>query len=143
MHDMPSIMRAILDGYALPLRGDHGIGHWARVLENGHRVAKLNGGDCEIISLFSVFHDGRRINEFRDNDHGLRGGELARLSGEGAPKECRSKDGEKRGAIGVEEDGHDLTYAAPRRRRDAGSLTAPQSRRRLAFLKAAGTGLSV
>ena len=77
-HDLPAILRAILDGYALPLNGYHGLVHWARVLENGLRIADLNGGDREIITLFAIFHDSRRINEHRDHDHGLRGAELAR-----------------------------------------------------------------
>ena len=77
MHDYPAIMRAILDGYALPVRGDHGVVHWARVLENGLRVAESTGGDLEVVRLFALFHDSRRINEYRDDGHGLRGGEFA------------------------------------------------------------------
>src|SRR5688572_30802658 len=71
-------MRAILDGYALPLYGWHGVVHWARVLENGLRISELNGGDREVITLFAMFHDSRRVNEYQDNDHGLRGAEFAR-----------------------------------------------------------------
>jgi uncharacterized protein len=73
-----AIMRVILDGYALPLRGHHGVVHWARVLENGLRVAELNGADVDVVTLFAMFHDSRRVNEDRDNGHGLRGAELAR-----------------------------------------------------------------
>ena len=76
-HDMPAIMRAILDRYALPLRGYHGVVHWARVLENGLRIADLNGGDRQVVTLFAMFHDSRRVNEHRDHGHGLRGAELA------------------------------------------------------------------
>lgn len=71
-------MRVILDGYALPLRGDHGVVHWARVLENGLRVAEANGADVDVVTLFALFHDSRRVNEHHDPDHGLRGAELAR-----------------------------------------------------------------
>jgi uncharacterized protein len=78
MHDMPAIMRAILEDYALPLHGYHGVIHWARVLENGHRIAELNGADRDVVSLFAIFHDSRRVNERRDDDHGLRGAELAK-----------------------------------------------------------------
>ncbi len=77
-HDLPAIMQAILDGYALSVRGYHGVVHWARVLENGLRIAEQNGGDRNVIALFALFHDSRRINEHRDTGHGLRGGELAR-----------------------------------------------------------------
>lgn len=78
MHDMPAIAAAILHGYALPRWCDHGVAHWARVLENGLRVADSNGADREVIALFALFHDARRVNEHRDPGHGLRGGELAR-----------------------------------------------------------------
>lgn len=78
MHDMPAIMRTILDGYALSLDGYHGVVHWARVLENGLRVAEVNGGDRDVVSLFAIFHDSRRVNERRDDAHGLRGAELAK-----------------------------------------------------------------
>jgi uncharacterized protein len=83
MHDFPAILAAILEGYVLPVRGDHGIVHWARVLENGLRIAQANGADREVVSLFALFHDARRINEDQDDDHGLRGGQFARsLRGE-------------------------------------------------------------
>jgi uncharacterized protein len=77
MHDFPAIMRVILAEYALPVRGDHGVVHWARVMENGLRVAERTGADLEVVRLFALFHDSRRINEYRDDDHGLRGGEFA------------------------------------------------------------------
>jgi uncharacterized protein len=78
LHDMAAIMAKILRAYTLPVRCDHGVVHWARVLENGLRVAETNGADRELIELFALFHDSRRINEFRDDGHGLRGGEFAR-----------------------------------------------------------------
>lgn len=77
-HDMPAIMRAIISGYRLPLLGYHGVIHWARVFENGQRIAELHGADRDVVGLFAVFHDARRINESRDDGHGLRGAELAR-----------------------------------------------------------------
>ncbi|AWM35965.1 hypothetical protein GobsT_62930 [Gemmata obscuriglobus] len=83
MHDWAAITAAVLDGYVLPARGTHGVVHWARVLENGLRIAEANGADREIVTLFALFHDSRRVNENRDDGHGLRGGELARsLRGE-------------------------------------------------------------
>ncbi len=78
MHDYPAIMNAILGEYALPVTGDHGVIHWARVMENGLRIAGSTEADLEVVRLFALFHDSRRINEYRDNEHGLRGGEFAR-----------------------------------------------------------------
>lgn len=78
MHDQAAILAEILRGYTLPVRGFHGVVHWARVLENGLRIADANGADREVVNLFALFHDSRRVNENRDDGHGLRGGELAR-----------------------------------------------------------------
>ena len=33
------IIHEILEDYSLPIHGDHGVSHWARVLENGIRLA--------------------------------------------------------------------------------------------------------
>lgn len=83
MHDWAAITGAILDGHALPVRGLHGVAHWARVLENGLRIAEVTGADREVVTLFALFHDARRVSEGRDSGHGQRGGELARsLRGE-------------------------------------------------------------
>jgi uncharacterized protein len=83
MHNYPAILKAILEGFALRARGTHGITHWARVQANGLRIAEANGADREVVILFALFHDSRRVNEGGDRDHGLRGGEFARsLRGE-------------------------------------------------------------
>lgn len=72
------IVRKVLNQYALPVRGRHGVVHWARVLENGLRLAELTGANIQVVTLFALFHDSRRINEHMDEGHGLRGGEFAR-----------------------------------------------------------------
>jgi len=77
-HNFVAITNAILDGYALPWRGTHGVLHWARVWTNGLKVAEVNGADQEIVKLFALFHDSRRVNEYTDPDHGERGGDFAR-----------------------------------------------------------------
>lgn len=77
MHNIPAIIVPILKGYILPARGIHGVVHWARVMENGLRVAEINGAHKDVVALFALFHDSRRINESRDDGHGLRGAELA------------------------------------------------------------------
>jgi uncharacterized protein len=41
--NIPLVLKAVLEDYALPLNGDHGVSHWARVLENGHRLAEETG----------------------------------------------------------------------------------------------------
>jgi uncharacterized protein len=77
-HDYAAILQVILEQYQLPLHGDHGLHHWARVWTNGHAVGSKSGADLEIVSLFALFHDSCRVSEFRDPGHGKRGGDLAR-----------------------------------------------------------------
>ena len=77
-HDEAAIISTVLESYALEPLGYHGVLHWARVLENGLRVADVNGADREVVTLFALFHDARRLNESRDHGHGQRGGDFAR-----------------------------------------------------------------
>ena len=48
--NLKPILQAILEDYALPLGGDHGVAHWARVLENGLRLAEETGANVEVVS---------------------------------------------------------------------------------------------
>jgi len=77
-HDPAALLRVILSEYPLRVRGDHGVVHWARVLENGLAVAEESGADRDVVMLFALFHDSRRLNEWDDEGHGLRGAVLAR-----------------------------------------------------------------
>jgi uncharacterized protein len=67
----------VLASYRLPLAGIHGPAHWARVLENGRRLAPVTGADIAVVELFALFHDSQRGNENLDPGHGARGGQLA------------------------------------------------------------------
>lgn len=76
------IIREIVSGSAVPVWGAHGVAHWARVMENGLRLAETTGARTEVVVLFALFHDARRVNESLDPGHGRRGAELAhRLRG--------------------------------------------------------------
>jgi len=75
--DLKQLAHRILEEYALPWCGTHGVGHWARVLRNGLRLAELTGAKVEVVQLFALFHDSRRINEGTDPGHGQRGAEFA------------------------------------------------------------------
>lgn len=75
--NIPLILDAILADYALPWDGSHGVAHWARVLENGRRLAKETGAILAVVELFAVLHDSRRISEGSDPDHGPRAAEFA------------------------------------------------------------------
>lgn len=76
--DLKLVLDAVLKDYILPISGLHGIAHWARVLENGRRLAAANGADLVVVSLFAVLHDSRRVNEGHDPDHGSRAAKFAR-----------------------------------------------------------------
>ena len=71
------IVEAILTDYALSWHGTHGVCHWARVLENGLRLAEVTGANTDVVRLFAIFHDSCRVNECTDFGHGQRGAELA------------------------------------------------------------------
>jgi uncharacterized protein len=76
--NIPMILQVVLEDYALPWDGDHGVAHWARVLENGLRLAEETGAIVEVVRLFAVLHDSRRVNEGTDPGHGPRAAEFAR-----------------------------------------------------------------
>ncbi|MCA9142604.1 MAG: hypothetical protein KDB05_07450 [Planctomycetales bacterium] len=75
--DLRPILAAVLNDYALPLNGDHGVAHWARVLENGMRLTEETGADVVVVQLFAVLHDSRRRNEGTDPQHGPRAAKFA------------------------------------------------------------------
>lgn len=73
------IIEAILAQYRLDPNGLHGLPHWGRVLENGLRLAEVTGADTAVTTLFSVFHDACREDEWKDKNHGARGAALAAM----------------------------------------------------------------
>jgi len=75
----PFLVQTILNTYRLSWKGVHGITHWARVLENGLRLASLTGAEPLVVALFAVFHDSRRTNESHDPGHGRRGAEFGKV----------------------------------------------------------------
>jgi len=72
------LIQAIKRQYALKWQGSHGIRHAARVYTNGLRLAEETGAKVEIVKLFAIFHDSRRLNDGVDEDHGFRGAMLAK-----------------------------------------------------------------
>jgi uncharacterized protein len=71
------LIETILRQYSLSPEGIHGLPHWARVLENGVRLAQQTGARIAVVELFAIFHDARRMNDGWDREHGYRGAELA------------------------------------------------------------------
>jgi uncharacterized protein len=73
-----SLLSAIIEQYTLPLDGPHGLAHWARVLENGRLLALVTGANLQVVELFAVLHDAKRLNERRDPALGRRAAEYVR-----------------------------------------------------------------
>src|SRR5262245_31326729 len=76
--DLGLVLRAAKGRFALDLRGIHGIRHWHRVRENGHRLARHTGANKELVELFAFLHDCCREDDDGDPGHGERAAEFAR-----------------------------------------------------------------
>ncbi|TWT29530.1 HD domain-containing protein [Blastopirellula retiformator] len=76
--ELRPILALVLSSYELSPRGIHGVAHWARVLENGLRVAHETGANKKIVSLFAVLHDSQRESDGHDPLHGPRAADYAR-----------------------------------------------------------------
>jgi uncharacterized protein len=63
--------------FALPWDGVHGAAHWARVRENGLRLAGRTGANPEVVELFALLHDCRRRTDRQDPGHGRRAAQFA------------------------------------------------------------------
>jgi len=66
------LVRIIRAQFPLQWNGIHGAPHWARVRENGLRLAALTGAKPRVIELFALLHDARRRTDGHDPEHGLR-----------------------------------------------------------------------
>lgn len=70
------LIEVVRKGFALSLDGIHGASHWARVRDNGLRLAGLTGANPEVVELFAFLHDSKRLSDGRDPDHGRRAAEF-------------------------------------------------------------------
>lgn len=75
--DVGQVLAAAKARFALDRHGVHGIGHWTRVRENGHRLAHDTGADKELVALFAALHDCCREGDAYDPGHGERAAEFA------------------------------------------------------------------
>jgi uncharacterized protein len=66
------LIQIIRKQFALNWKGLHGAPHWARVRENGLRLAETTGAKTEVVELFAFLHDSRRLNDDSDYEHGKR-----------------------------------------------------------------------
>ena len=71
-YDLPRILEDVLGGFALRHDRNHGVGHWARVMANGHALARQVGANLDVVELFALLHDAKRQVEGVDPEHGAR-----------------------------------------------------------------------
>ena len=64
--------------FSLDLNGVHGLSHWARVRENGLRLAETSGADPLLVELFALLHDSKRHSDLLDRRHGQRSAKFVR-----------------------------------------------------------------
>lgn len=72
------LIEVVRKEFVLSLDGIHGASHWARVCDNGLRLAELTGANPEVVELFAFLHDSKRVNNRIDSDHGRRAAEFIR-----------------------------------------------------------------
>ena len=72
------LLKEVVHQFSLNPRGIHGIEHWIRVYENGHRLAQETGANIRVLAYFAVLHDCQRVSNAGDRDHGLRAARYAR-----------------------------------------------------------------
>jgi uncharacterized protein len=64
--------------FKLEWNGIHGAPHWARVRENGLRLAAITGARNRVVEAFAFVHDSCRVDDNADPEHGLRTADFAR-----------------------------------------------------------------
>ncbi len=67
-----NLIQVIRKQFVLEWNGIHGVPHWARVRENGLRLAEVTGAKRHVIELFAFLHDSRRLHDGSDPQHGKR-----------------------------------------------------------------------
>lgn len=75
---MNELVEAIKAQYKLDWLGTHGWPHWVAVNRVGQQIALHHGLNAQVIQLFAIFHDACRVNEYNDDDHGLRASKLVK-----------------------------------------------------------------
>lgn len=72
------LVELLRSDFALSWQGLHGLAHWQRVRQNGLRLARTTGANVQVVELFALLHDCKRISDRLDPDHGARAAEYAR-----------------------------------------------------------------
>jgi len=73
----PDLWQHVIAQFACGVDSIHGPSHWKRVERNGLFIAERTGAIVDVVTLFALFHDSRRVNEDQDDGHGERGAAFA------------------------------------------------------------------
>ena len=73
------LLACVIDNLVISPSSIHGPKHWQRVEKYGLYLAKKTGANRNVVRLFAIFHDCKRINDGIDKEHGLRGAQFAKL----------------------------------------------------------------
>jgi uncharacterized protein len=74
----PTLINILRQRFTLDWQGFHGSPHWARVRQNGLRLAPLTGANPRVIEYFAFLHDICRDNDDHDPWHGIRAAEFVK-----------------------------------------------------------------
>jgi uncharacterized protein len=74
----PTLINILRQRFTLDWQGFHGSPHWARVRQNGFRLAPLTGANPRVIEYFAFLHDICRDNDDHDPWHGVRAAEFVK-----------------------------------------------------------------
>lgn len=76
MIDYPAIWKEVIAQFFDDNpRSVHGPSHWHNVEDVGLKIANLTGADKDVVRLFAVFHDARRLSNDHNPYHGVRAGD--------------------------------------------------------------------
>ena len=80
--DRKGLLKAVLKQFKVDRQGVHGPGHWARVRYHALMIGRATEADLLVVELFAFLHDSKRLNEYKDPEHGSRAASYAKeLSG--------------------------------------------------------------
>ncbi|MFA6294483.1 MAG: hypothetical protein WC637_22015, partial [Victivallales bacterium] len=74
--DIGEIKKHAIKHFKLETCSIHGEDHWERVYRYGMAVARRNGADAIVVTLFAFLHDACRRDDGADLEHGKRSAEL-------------------------------------------------------------------
>lgn len=75
--DTSALLREAEARFVLGRGSVHGPAHWKAVLANGMTLADELGVDRDLVAVFSLLHDCKREDEYRDPRHGARAADVA------------------------------------------------------------------